>query len=530
MKQLKIIADEYNSQSSVSQASFNESITLEPHSRIWLDKISMNVISGGGNGNIVIGDQTITFSPNKITGPNSIPARSVIIPGGTYTLAELLGVIQDKFNSNLYTSIAVNPQTKIPDLGLGFLITSAIVPTTADQYVTISFVGATCVNPEDVEQTNYALTNNTYTVEDNLANYASLVYPTQLLAGGLLIQTAILTPSVGLGTDTIAFGLYDILPTGAAIQVNYGLNRDADGLWYIVNNGVRTLMSNPALLNQNFGQLWTFRKLCFYIDPADTASNGLRFAIVDTSNPNVRTVLYTTPLGAFAGYTTTQPWYFIIEQIPDHAGGPTDSAQWLDPFLTYQPNILSDNVGAYIDFSTIGTRTYISNKQAPLGVFPVLPYNAPPVRNVAISFQNATALGQGLGFSIPVLPTITGQNGTITAPNKVNFIPFVDLALDVLNLPLASYISSADTTGRTNTLAYFTPQPISTTNDSLYFFENKNVTFIDIANESPLVLESLQYRLYNPLDLNSYYVFNNLSITMFISEPNEGVDVRVDVA
>ena len=526
MKQLKIIADQYDSQYSVSRASFNESITIAPHSRIWLDKISMNVISGGGNGNIVIGDQTISFSPNKITGPNSIPSRSVVIPGGTYTLATLLGVIQDKLNSNLYTSIAINTQSKIPDLGLGFLVTSAIKPQTTDPYVTISFFGATCIRQQNVVETNFSLTNNLWTVRDSLANFSALVYPTQLLAGGLLIETALLTPSIGLGTDTIVFGLYDKLPSGPALQLNYGLNRDADGQWYIVNNGVRTLMTNPALLNQNFGQLWTFRKLCFYIDPVDVASNGLRFAIVDTSNPNVRTILYTTPLGAFAGYTTTQPWYFIIEHDPDHAGGPTDSGQWLDPFVTYQPNILNDNVGSYIDFTTIGTRTYISTLQAPLGIFPVLPYNAPPVRNVAISFQNAIPLGQGLGFSVPVLPTITGQNGTITAPNKVNFIPFVDLALDILNLPLATYISSADTTGRTNTLAYFTPQPIKTTSDSLYYFENKNITFIDIANETPLTIEALTYRLYNPVDLNSYYLFNNLSITMFISEPTEGMDIR----
>jgi hypothetical protein len=47
MKQLKIIADQYNSQTSVSQASFNESITIAPNSRIWLDKMSMNILSAG---------------------------------------------------------------------------------------------------------------------------------------------------------------------------------------------------------------------------------------------------------------------------------------------------------------------------------------------------------------------------------------------------------------------------------------------------------------------------------------------------
>lgn len=91
MKQLKIVADQYNSQFSVSQARFNESITLAPHSRIWLDKISMNILSSGGDGTYTIGAQTISFNPTNL--PFTSLFKTFTIPAGTYSLPSLLGKI-----------------------------------------------------------------------------------------------------------------------------------------------------------------------------------------------------------------------------------------------------------------------------------------------------------------------------------------------------------------------------------------------------------------------------------------------------
>lgn len=514
MKQLKIVADQYNSQFSVSQARFNESITLAPHSRIWLDKISMNILSSGGDGAYILGAQTITFNPSKLPGSATSQYKTFTIPAGTYTLPALLAKIQDGFNSSLNSNPSFNSIGTICDLGLGFLVTSAIPPLGTGQVVTISFVGATCETRDDVQPDNFMNNADIWTPTAFTPTDCTLFYPTPLLGGALLIATSLRTNSGVMGANTCEFGLSDYTNT-----LQFGIKYEA-GAWYVVNGANSSLVTNQAAFN-NTGDDWELKQYCFYIDPAETSANGLRFGIVDSVT---HTILYTTPIGAYAGYTTANQYFYGLSQKTD----PLDSLLWQNPFITYQPNILTDNTGTYIDFASIGAKTYLGGTAKPsLTVYPVLPLVVPPVRNVVIKFVNSAALAFGLGFGTTTLPTIVGANGQITAGNPVNFVNFVDLALDILNLPLATYISSSSTTGRTNTLSFFTPQPQNQTSTSLYSYENKNITFIDIANEEPLVLENLQYRVYNPQDLNSYFVFSNLSITMFISEQGEGTDVRI---
>ena len=517
MKQLKIIADQYNSQYSVAQARFNESITLAPHSRIWLDKISMNILSSGGDGTYTIGAQTITFCPSKLPGTATSQYKTFIIPAGTYTLPSLLTKIQDGFNSSLNSNPAFNSIGRVCDLGLGFLVTSAIPPQKTNPVVSLAFVGATCERRNDALPFNFVLSGDTWNPTAGSPTQCAIVFPTGLLKGALLIQTSFYTASGTMGTNECKFGLYNPLPTNT---LQYGIQFEA-GVWSIVNGANTTAITNQAVFNNGVATFRT-KLYCFYIDPVDTQANGLRFGIIDVSGATP-TILYTTPLGAFAGYTTGQNYLYQLESVNDPS-----PMYWLDPYITYQPNTLTDNVGTYIDFASIGARTYLGGTTAPsLTTYPVLPLTAPPVRNVVIKFVNSTTLAFGLGFGTTTLPTIVGSSGIITADNAVNFIDFIDLALDILNLPLATYTSSSGITGRTNTLSYFTPQPQNATSTSLYTYENKNITFIDINNEQPLVLEALQYRVYNPQDLNSYFVFANLSITMFISEPEEGADVRI---
>ena len=517
MKQLKIIADQYNSQYSVSQATFNESITLAPHSRIWLDKISMNIVSSGGDGTYTIGNQTITFCPNKLPGSATSQYKNFVIPAGTYTLPALLTKLQDGFNSSLNSNPAFNSIGTVCDLGLGFLATSAIPLGGSQPIVSLSFVGATCETRTDALPNNFVLTGDTWNPTAGAPTISSIIFPTQLLGGATLVQTSFYTATPTPGANECSFGLYNALPIGG---IQYGLQYTA-GSWYVVNGTNLTLVTDQAIFNNpGTNPDWRDKIYCFYVDPVDTASNGLRFGIIDNIS---KTILYTTPLGAFTGYTTNQTYFFGIEE--QAAPSPM---YWLDPYITYQPNIAVDNIGTYIDFPSIISRTYLGGTTPPsLTTYPVLPLTAPPVRNVVIKFVNSTALAFGLGFGTTTLPTIVGVSGIITAANAVNFVNFVDLALDILNLPLSTYTSSSSTTGRTNTVAFFTPQPQNSTSTSLYSYENKNITFIDINNEQPLVIESLQYRVYNPQDLNSFYVFSNLSITLFISEKDEGKDVRI---
>jgi hypothetical protein len=512
MKQLKIVADQYNSQFSVSQARFNESITLAPHSRIWLDKISMNILSSGGDGTYTIGAQTISFNPTNL--PFTSLFKTFTIPAGTYSLPSLLGKIQDGFNSSLNSNPAFNSGTAISDLGLGFYVTASIPALGSTPIVTISFFGTPCETSDEVVPVNFINNADVWTPTAFTPTDCTLKWDnTPLLSGALLIATSLRTNSGTMGDNTCEFGLYDNTDT-----LTFGIRYDA-GEWFVVNGANSTLVTNQAIFD-NTGDDWEFKQYCFYIDPSDPTANGLRFGIIDTVP---HTILYTTPIGAYAGYSTINEYTYGLSQKTD----PLDSLLWQNPYITLQPNILSDNTGNYIDFASIGARTYLGGITKPVGAYPPIPLIAPPIRNVVIKFVNSTALAFGLGFGTTTLPTIVGVNGSITAANHVNFINFVDLALDILNLPLATYISSSSTTGRTNTLSYFTPQPQNQNSVSLFSYENKNITFIDIGNEDPLVLENLQYRIYNPQDLNSYFVFTNLSITMFISEEGEGTNVRI---
>jgi hypothetical protein len=479
----------------------------------------MNILSSGGDGTYTIGAQTITFNPNRATGVAGALYRTFTIPANTYTLPGLLGLIQDGFNRSLHSSLAFNSGSQVQDLGLGFLVTSAIVPPSTNPKVTISFVGATCITRDDVILSECEIAGGLVLAEVFTPQTASAIWGnTPLLGGALLVDTSIRTNSGLFGNNECRFGLFNPPAQGGLLQYGFEL---VGGLWYVVNGNNSTLVTDQAVFGNINGVDWALKRYAFHIDPTDILANGLRFNIVDTTGPT-RTVLYTTPPGAYAGYTTTSSYRFGIEMEAD----PADPIVFNNPFITYQPNIAVDNNGHYIDFQSIGGRTYLDQTIVPsLTVYPVLPLVAPPIRNVVIKFVNSTTLAFGLGFGTTTLPTLVGSSGSITAENSVNFVNFIDLALDILNLPLATYISSSNTTGRTNTLAYFTPTPQNSTSTSMYSYENKNITFIDINNDEPLVLEALQYRVYNPADLNSFFVFSNLSITMFVSEP-EGSSVK----
>jgi hypothetical protein len=96
-----------------------------------------------------------------------------------------------------------------------------------------------------------------------------------------------------------------------------------------------------------------------------------------------------------------------------------------------------------------------------------------------------------------------------------------------LNVPIENYISSQTTTGRTNTIAYFTPVRLDAVNSNVYTFENKNLTFLNIGNKTPMVIESLQFRLYNVSNPQSVFNIQGLSFNIFIDSPQEGF-VRIE--
>ena len=127
------------------------------------------------------------------------------------------------------------------------------------------------------------------------------------------------------------------------------------------------------------------------------------------------------------------------------------------------------------------------------------------------------SLANGLGFS-QLAFSYAGISNTITGTELVGFVNYFDMALDILNIPLQSYISSEAQTGRSNTLVYFTPVRLDNNNNNVYIFENKNLTFLDIQNIDKFVIESLQFRLYNVSQPNAIFNIQGLSFNLFIED------------
>jgi len=137
---------------------------------------------------------------------------------------------------------------------------------------------------------------------------------------------------------------------------------------------------------------------------------------------------------------------------------------------------------------------------------------------------------QGLGFT-NIINYLVGTSGSITGANPVGFVNFFDLALDCYNFTLESYMSSPSTKGRVAAIGYFVPVPTSSASgQTMFYAENKQLTFIDIRNKVPQVIESLNFRLYNPQNPKQTFLLSNVSFTLFIEggvEREDGLLVRL---
>ena len=84
MKQIKVIADEYNQSSGgLLNANFNETVEIKPYSKIVLDKF-MVVLGENSTGYIAIPDQVLSYSPQATTNNKAQASRNVVIPAGRY--------------------------------------------------------------------------------------------------------------------------------------------------------------------------------------------------------------------------------------------------------------------------------------------------------------------------------------------------------------------------------------------------------------------------------------------------------------
>jgi len=498
MKQLKVVVDDYNSSTGLVTAKFYEPVMIAPGSKIAMDKFSMSVNSGSSS-NFVLDTQTVLIRTAYQTGNNSrnsTPPRGAVIQGGTFeNVTVLLSAIQQAFNSILQSSMTIQQNGKIPDNGLSF-----ITSLSKDNKATIYF---TCGSLDDTT------TPNSKNVTVDASNFYQ---PTQPAIGAttdsyVVFESPLIQGALDCrfklslefnGNNVTEWGLTDNL-TVAFPTLLYGFRIKADNTLYIVNDSLETQITNITPFRNI---LYTHQ---FYVN------NGkLQYQI---ASADFSVVYFTSDINAFNGFNFNTN-YFLGFRNSYTAIDAVNRGDMIGQIsLIYQPASAQNNVGWYFDPELLDNRQYLTT---------LANFGDTPTRVVQYDFSISQTLRVGLGLDTNLYTLPSGISGAIVGSITVNFSQYYNLCLDVTNLPLESYISlsSRNTGGRRNILCYFTPQRITTTGTQ-YSFEAKTMNFVATNNKDIRNIESLTFRVYDPIDVNSFLVCNNMTFNIYIQEPED---------
>ena len=524
MKQIKVIADEYNQSSGgLLNANFNETVEIKPYSKIVLDKFMM-VLDENSTGYIAIPDQVLSYSPQATADRKAQASRDVIIPAGRYKynntatsgtlFNDLLSTISELLNGSLNSSPTISTASGSPsaDLGLGFKLSSDDKGLTLIECYQCNLnksgrVTAPSIAPQVV---NMGAVANQGFSPTTLGEF-SLFVPTPVINGALQVKI-----QLRVGDDDFGTYLFGIADTPAVMtdapDVSYGIKVDGSTnlIYFHTPTGdvlcpftkAQLLTANP---NSTLGA-----QFYFY-----TANNRLQVIIY---NSNGTTVFFDSGASTNAVYNDVYQGFRYADVCHLAIVGLAETTAGLLPIfrniaLTEQPNLAFDNVGFY---------QYVAPSR---NYFTTNGLGAIPARAISIDFTGCPILQNGLGFNSNVLDGDTSA-GTgyllFTSDSALNFAQFLDLAIETLNIPLQTYVSKTDgkDCGKRNVLCYFTPTLVSQT-DNVYVFENRNLPFLSINNQQSMNLSSMQFRIYNPqsnlLTLSADY----LSFNLYIADKDE---------
>ena len=537
MKQIKV----YNTAVSSSDyftASFSDTVTIEPGSRVMFDKISFT-ISTGDTDLITFPDQTIQINnvANEPLGAN----RTVVIPGGTYnTLTDLMNAMNRAFAASLDSDPLYDTNYEIEsDVGLAYY-NEATGTSAPYNYVfaydqaqlEIETAGAALTNMINVAQNDGLNSLQVQTIGTNF----SYISQQPLLRGGLSVSTSLLAFDANACPGYFDIGLYSSPDIGATLLHGIHWDGDAKTLSYVNNGVVTTLVTNtPDIFNNTDPNPLVSGnpglRIYWYM-----SQGQLRFCFNDMSDadPVNWTRIVESPLGTYAGYDVNVPHFFQING--NQTGG---VLFYSSPQLVYDKHTAVNNTGYYTDISTIGTIKYLP--KVPMTVplhaawFPV-PDDNIITRSIRLDFTAAGNLITGLGLIIPVVQSVASFDGVISASSPIGFVSFTELELDILEFPLESYISVKDgnnsvpsltnRSGRVNAVTFFTPSLLNPTGSvSQYIFSNLNMPFISIKNTFQQVVESMTFRLFNPASPTTKIQFHNLSFNFYIQSEKDGVAI-----
>ena len=499
MKQIKIIGGNELSLSNnqVLQVNFNEPIIVNPGATLALDKFSMVCNTTISNPSFIIPTgETISITKDVEYEPDTV--STVSIPAGTYSSVNVfLAQLNTQFNSILNSNYVAAPGYE-HDAGMMFLNTT----DGADKVVLAFASVAPDITDGSIVLSQFiSLDSDSYyrpfnPTEPDATNLWSLYFNKPIIRGGLQSFFKLNLPANFDVANNFEFGLYS--STNVSVLL-FGLKYQ-DGDWFWVANGV-DIPANVDFIEET---------ICvFYVDPSDPSH--LRFQGLDAANDDV---LFESPLGTFEGFNFNDIYFMGAD------GGITNiaethSAVGLGFFSNYfDPLVTNGNNGWFTDLTLLDTNKYLT-------------YTNPIPRKVTIDFTTSPITRASLGFinkvySMPLSGLALA--GSITSDGSIGGSHYFNLALEILNVNLESYIATTDRRQgtRKNILAYFTPIVVPSAPNT-YVYEAKTLHYIGISQREPRTFESLQFRILDPTTPLYSLPADSFTFNIYINEPENGL-------
>lgn len=487
MKQLKIIADNYDFRNGLINVNFNEPIIVLPNSTLCMDKFSMEV-SNGITDDINLANQVVYINTDSNVSGNT--ERGALIPKGTYAnIQALLTQMNESFNSILNSDLT-STQNVTRDNGLFFY---NFLDTTGK--IVLAYGSAAI----DYTSSNLSFDNMTMTgaypdslLEIDAAGTFGVITQIPIVKGALDCRLKILY-SANTSSYEFSYGLFNV----STNELEYGIVK-AGTEFFIGNKNNNILVDLAPFIvggaqNQNKHQ--------FYVEGGD-----LFYHILDENDE----LLYVTPRTAFNGFNFNTSYDFAIGG--DWDGNTATTLSFSNVGGIYQPNINQDTYGIHWDYTSFTSPSYLKT-------FSLI--GTPPLRTISYDFKEAQTLQYGLGFASSVF--IIGGDGAITgsgfADGPPSFESYYNLALQIPSLQLESYVANdKGVGGRQNNLCYFFPILTGDTNKSFYTYENRELAFVDLSNKQTINMNSMQFRVVYVSD-NSPVEADSLSFNLYIKEP-----------
>lgn len=481
MKQLKVIANNYDNNNGIINVTFNQEIVVPPNSSISMDKFTMEVTNGITD-NFIISPQTVFLN----TAIYKNQPYQATIRGGKYTnIQALLTEMTRAFNAILDTSLTFTQVVTVS----GFMFYNYYDTTTNLVHLAWGSIAP------DVSSTNYTKVNMDFTpatmtpsewVAAAAGDYSTLT-TLPVIQGGLDIQFGLTLADI-TDHNTFEYGLYDT--TGA---LAFGIAKRGEDFFSVAGASATPIDSAAFVNHPNY-------KHQFYVQ-----GGRLNYQILDAGNNLILQIFN------FAGYSQAADYNFGIKGNFDGTG---DAAIWTGLSVTFQPNITSDTFGIHWDLPSFTSPSYIRLSS----VAPV-----PPSRRVEYDFTGASNLQDGIGFPQTIFdsPDSPAISGDVAATNKPSFQDYYDLCLQCPNLQIESYLATTDRLngGRVNNLCYFVPAPTSSTNKLIYTYEQRELLFVTLANKETVNMNTLQFRVVYSENNNQWVLCDKLSFNLYIQEP-----------